>query len=105
MAEVTKKKSVQITLIDSGLRPPVSILASFTSPPWEPHEMKFEVVRGQAHDDPDVVQVAYTFWGLFDIGPGVWKYRFRVGTTNWFICNHLAEIGKMFRYADSQKKS
>ena len=101
MAEATAKKSVQITLIDSGLSPPIFVLASFTSPPWEPHMMKFVGVQGQAYDDPSVVQVVYTFWEQFDIDPGVWKYRFRVGMREWLLCDHLAETGKMCRYADS----
>ena len=105
MAEAIEKKSVRITLIDSGLAPPIYILASFTSPPWEPHKMKFVGVRGQAYDDPSVAQVVYTFWKRFDIDPGEWKYRFRVGVTEWLLCSHLAETGKIFRYADSQCQS
>ena len=105
MAEAIKKKSVQINLTDSGLSPPVYLLASFTSPPWEPHEMEFGAVRSQAYDDPSVVQAGHTFWKRFHIDPGVWKYRFRVGVTQRLLCNHLAETGKIFRYADSQSQS
>lgn len=105
MAEATSQKSVEIALVNSGLSPPVYILASFTSPPWEPHEMKFVGIRREAYDNPNVEQVVHTFWALFDIGPGVWEYRFRVGMTTWFVCNHLAETGKTFRCVDSQSKS
>ena len=105
MAEATKKHSVRITLTDSGLAPPIYILASFTSPPWEPHKMKCRGVQAQAYDNPTVKEVVYTFWGRFDIDPGVWRYRFRVGSENWLLCNHLAETGKIFRHADSQSKS
>ena len=96
MAEATKKKSVEITLVNSGLSPPIYILASFTSPPWEPHKMKFRGIADRAYDNPNVMQLVYTFWRRFDIDPGVWKYRFRVGVTGWFLVDHLAEKGKMF---------
>ena len=105
MAEATQKKSVQINLVNSGLSPPVHLLASFTSPPWQPQEMMFVGIPQQAYDDPSVKEVVYTFWARFDVDPGVWTYKFNVGVTNWPICDHLAETGKIFRYAYSQRKS
>lgn len=105
MAEATEKKSVRITLADSGLSPPVYVLASFTNPPWKPHELMAAGARGQAYDDPSVVQVDYKFWGQFDVDPGVWTYKFRVGWTDWLLCDHRTETGKIFRYADSQSNN
>ena len=106
MAEATKKKSVRITLAaDSGLSPPVYVLASFTSPPWKPHELMAEGARGQAYDDPSVVQVVYSFWGDFDVDPGVWTYKFRVGVTNWLLCDHRTERGKILRRLPKQQLS
>lgn len=44
--------------------------------------------------DPAPVQAEYTFWRRFDIFPGVWKYRFRVGHTDYLIHDHKAETGR-----------
>ena len=96
MAEANEKKSVRITLLDSGLTPPVFILASFTSPAWEPHEMNHAGVEEVVRDNPKLRRAVYTFWRRFDIDPGVWKYRFRVGLRNWLIFDHKAEAGREF---------
>lgn len=98
MSETTEKRSVRITLLDSGLSPPIFILASFTDPPWEPHEMKSAVAGGSGvnGDNPTVNNVDYMFWRRFDIYPGVWRYRFRVGLSDWLMHNYQAEVGKEY---------
>ena len=66
--------------------------------------MMFVGLQSQPYDNSNVVEVVHSFWCQFDVDPGVWMYKFRVGMKDWFICDHLAETGKMFRYADSQGK-
>ena len=44
--------------------------------------------------DSTLIQVDYMFWRSFDICPGVWNYKYRIGLNDWTICDHNAETGK-----------
>ena len=108
MVETVGKQSVRITLLNSGLSPPIFILASFTDPPWEPQEMKHAGVRmldsGAYGVDSTLAQVEYMFWRRFDIYPGVWSYKYRIGLNDWTICDHNAETGKDLHMRRSRHK-
>ena len=60
--------------------------------------MKSAAVGGSGvnSENPTLNRVDYMFWRRFDIYPGVWRYRFRVGLTDWLIHDHQAEAGKEF---------
>ena len=102
MSMPVNKKSVRITLLDSGLSPPIFIVVSFTKPAWEPHQMNYAevklvdngLVKGIDNEDSAVVQVDYVFWKRFDIFSGVWNFRYCSGLNDWTFCDTVAEIGK-----------
>lgn len=91
MVETTGKQSVRITLRHSGLHPPIYILASFTDPPWEPHEMNYGQESMPDTRNPGMLLWEHMFWRRFDISPGIWKYKYRVGQYNWIIYDAQAE--------------
>ena len=62
------------------------------------------VGSGVNGDNPTLKKVDYTFWKRFDICPGVWRYRFRIGLNNWLMCDHRAEAGKEYNTKVSKHK-
>lgn len=104
MCDTTGKQSVRITLLHSGLSPPIFILSNFTNPPWEPHEMKYAEERVADRNDPSLGRVEHVFWRRFDIHPGVWKYKYRIGHNYWPIYDYLAESGKEFQTRSAKPK-
>lgn len=48
-------------------------------------------------DKPTIKKVPHIFWRRFDIGPGVWRYRFRIGLNDRLMHNHRAETGKEYK--------
>lgn len=54
--------------------------------------------------NPKLVRVEHMFWRRFDIYPGIWKYRHRIGHIDWPTYNHHAETGKQFHAWSSKYK-
>lgn len=104
MLDTTGKQSVRVTFLHSGLSPPIFIVSNFTNPPWDPHEMKYAQERVVDNSNPTFVRVEHMFWRRFDIDPGVWKYKYRIGHNDWPVCDHNAETGKKFRAQNLKPK-
>ncbi|KAL9121997.1 MAG: hypothetical protein Q9187_001446 [Circinaria calcarea] len=71
-----RKQAVTITFSSPGAKPPVFVAGTFTEPPWEPHELSFEICTpedGQG-DLPE-----YHFFKTFDVAAGEYQYKFRLG--------------------------
>ena len=54
--------------------------------------MKF-APRSVVDNHGDVTE-DYIFWRRFNIYPGVWKYKYRIGHNDWYVYDHAAQIGK-----------
>ena len=49
---------------------------------------------GVENRDPTLFQTDCMFLRRFDVYPGVWKYRYRVGFNNWSIYDRRVETGE-----------
>ena len=78
-------QNLTITLARNDLNPPIFIAGSFTSIPWEPEEMEISAIKdGDAENK---------FHKTFDITPGTYHYKFRLGYGDWWICDEQSTIG------------
>src|SRR5271154_4777391 len=77
--------TVKITYERPGTIPPIFVAGSFTEPPWEAIELDHDNHHGQ-----------FTFSKSFDMRPGKYQYKFRLGHGDWWVCNDQCEIG-LFR--------
>ena len=82
-----------ITFSSPGALPPVFIAGSFTEPPWNPEELEHNTENGKLADisteQPDL-----RFYKAFDVPPGRWQYKFRLGLGDWWVCDKHTEIGE-----------
>lgn len=68
-----------------GTQPPIFVAGSFSTPTWEPTEMKYTT-------DPDG---EHTFTKTFEAQKGTEiQYKFRVGTGEWWVLDEQAPAGK-----------
>lgn len=71
-----------ITYTKPGTIPPVFVVGSFSSTPWEPQELEQGVGEGSG-----------TFSGTFSVNPGTYQYKFRLGTGDWWVIDETQETG------------
>lgn len=61
--------------------------------------------KGVADDAfPGILLSEHMFWRRFDIPPGIWKYKYRVGQTDCIIYDFKAEQGNHFHTPSSDYK-
>lgn len=80
-------QSVTITFKSLGAYPPVSLVAAFTNPPWQPQELDY-VTQHESNGD-----AKYEFSKTFEIPEGEWQYKFHLGSGAW-VCDESVETGK-----------
>ena len=92
MAERDGLRSVEITFTSPGACPPVYVASSFTSPEWQPQELEYFL---DGEDEPPACnQPKYVFFKRFNIPPGRYPYKFRLGDGDWWVCDQKVEIGR-----------
>lgn len=74
--------TVTITYSKPGTVSPVFVAGSFSSPPWEPHQLHQEGEESSG-----------TFSKTFVIDPGTYQYKFRLGTGDWWVLDETKEKG------------
>ncbi|KAF6234532.1 hypothetical protein HO173_007157 [Letharia columbiana] len=47
--------------------------------------------RAVDSSNPNLVRLEHLLWRPYEIFPGVWKYRYRIGHHDWLIFDHHAE--------------
>ena len=75
--------NVTISYQRLGTRPPMFVAGSFTEPLWVAQELDQRDVDGE-----------YIFSKAFEVKPGTYQYKFRVGYSDWWICDEANETGK-----------
>lgn len=85
-----RKHVVTITFSSPGAKPPVFVAGTFTEPPWEPHELGFEICTPK---DGNGHVPEYYFFKNFDVAAGEYQYKFRLGPGDWWVCDENEEIG------------
>jgi hypothetical protein len=83
-------KKVTITLPGQNIKPPVYVAGSFTPQPWKPEEM--DVIPTNLNADGQNINIQTTYTKIFDIAPGRYQYKFRLGEGEWWICDETKEI-------------
>ena len=86
--QVVATQKVAIKLRGPDLNPPIYVAGSFTEEPWSPVEMDVE-----GSDWENGKMIATTFYKAFDLVPGEYHYKFRLGDGDWWICDEDQEIG------------
>lgn len=92
MATATATQTVTITYANVGVRPPVFVAGSFTDPKWQPQELGYSVESADSKVSGPL-QTQYQFSRSFNISPGRWQYKFRLGLGEWWLCDENAETG------------
>ena len=82
MADSTATVTVSITYERPGTTPPIFIAGSFTNPVWQPIELDHQKVNEE-----------YLFSKSFEIVPGTYRYKFRVGCGDWWVCLDTRDTG------------
>lgn len=80
MLEATSKQCLRITLLHCGLSPPMCYAAVLHKPAMEATRNKVGGVKAVDSSDPVPVRMKQIFWRRFDIYPGAWEHRYRIGT-------------------------
>lgn len=82
------KTSVKISYTHPGTQPPVYIITSLSSPPWETIEMQLSEEKTDAGE--------FLFYKEFDdVEEGEYQYKFRLGLGDWWVLDETAEAGKI----------
>ena len=69
---------VVVHLHIEGLRPPVSIAASWTESKWKTEMLAFSVIRKPNGEE------RFDFWRHTHLGPGEYLFRFMTSGGSWF---------------------
>lgn len=78
------KTSVKISYTHPGTQPPVYIITSLSSPPWETIEMQLSEEKTEAGE--------FLFNKEFDdVEEGEYQYKFRLGLGDWWVLDETAE--------------
>lgn len=72
-----------VTYSKPGTTPPIFVAGSFSSPPWEPHQLEQAGDDGSAH-----------FSKTFSADPGTYQYKFRLGTGDWWVVDETQDTGQ-----------
>ncbi|KAI4161101.1 MAG: hypothetical protein LQ342_005138 [Letrouitia transgressa] len=89
MENTLRYQTVNIRFTSAGARPPIYIAGSFTSPEWVPQEMDYHLDAESREFEP-----SYIFFKSFDLLPGRYFYKLRLGDGDWWVCDDRMEIGR-----------
>ncbi|KAL9614632.1 MAG: hypothetical protein Q9167_000920 [Letrouitia subvulpina] len=85
MENKLRPQTVDITFASPGARPPVYVAGSFTSPEWVPQEMEYALDK--EYEPSSRNDLNYLFSKRFDLLPGRYSYKFRLGDGDWWVCD------------------
>lgn len=78
------KTSVKISYTHPGTQPPVYIITSLSSPPWETVKMQLSKEKTEAGE--------FLFYKEFNgVEEGEYQYKFRLGSGDWWVLDETAE--------------
>ena len=74
---------ITLTYRKQGTIPPVFVAGSFSEPPWEAQELVQDGEEGSG-----------SFSRTFSITPGIYQYKYRLGTGDWWAIDETQETGQ-----------
>lgn len=82
---------VTVTYTHPGTQPPIYVAGSFTTPPWEPHELHHTATKNEGGGIQDR---EYEFHKEFEVKEGRWQYKLRAGLGDWWMLDERAATGE-----------
>ncbi|KAI4211807.1 MAG: hypothetical protein LQ351_005448 [Letrouitia transgressa] len=82
-------QAVNIRFASAGARPPIYVAGSFTIPEWVPREMDYHLDPESRESVPN-----YIFSKSFDLLPGRYSYKLRLGDGDWWVCDDRVDTGR-----------
>ncbi|KAI9723428.1 MAG: hypothetical protein M1812_001312 [Candelaria pacifica] len=84
-----RKYAVTINYTHPGTQPPIYVAGTFTTPPWEPHELHHTAIKSEGRGIQDR---EYEFHKEFEVEKGRWQYKLRAGLGDWWMLDEQAVI-------------